>query len=59
MVGLELTHLGELYMENPSRHWTRVNSSFSLLYSSANILAKAAGVFGPFRLQREASSSPL
>ena len=59
MVGLELTQLGGLYMENPSRRWRRVNSSFSPLYSSANILTKAAGVFGPFRPQREASSSPL
>ena len=59
VVGLELTQLGGLYMENPSRRLRRVNSSFSPLYSSANILAKAAGVSGPFRPQREASSSPL
>ena len=59
MVGLELTQLRGLYMENPSRRLRRVNSSFSPLYSSANILAKAAGVFGPFRPQHEASSSPL
>ena len=45
---LKLTQLGGLYMENPSRYWRRVNSSFSPLYSSASILARAAGVFGPF-----------
>ena len=59
VVGLELTQLGGLYMENPSRRLRRVNSSFSPLYSSASIYAKAAGVSGPFRPQREASSSPL
>ena len=59
VVGLELTQLGGLYMENPSRRLIRVNSSFSPLNSSAKILAKAAGVSGPFRPQREASSSPL
>ena len=59
VVGLELTQLGGLYMENPSRRLIRVNSSFSPLYSSSNILAKAAGVSEPFRPQREASSSPL
>ena len=57
VVGLKLTQLVGLYMENPSRHLIRVNSSFSPLYSSASILAKAAGVSGPFRPQREASSS--
>ena len=59
VVGLKLTQLGGLYRENPSRCLIRVNSSFSPLYSSASILAKAAGVSGPFRPQREASSSPL
>ena len=59
VVGLELTQLGGLYMENPSRRLIRVNSCFSPLYSSPNILAKAVGVSGPFRPQREASSSPL
>ena len=59
VMGLELTQLGGLYMENPSRRLIRVNSSFSPLYSSANILAKAAGVSGPFLPQWEASSSPL
>ena len=59
VVGLELTQLRGFYMENPSRRLIRVNSPFSPLYSSANILAKAAGVSGPFRPQREASSSPL
>ena len=58
-VGLKLTQLGGLYMENPSWHLRRENSSFSPLYSSANIFPKAAGVSGPFRPQREASSSPL
>ena len=58
-VGLKLTQLGGLYMENPYRRLIRVNSSFSPLYSSANIFAKAAGVSGPFRPQREASSSRL
>ena len=48
MLGLELTQLGGLYMENPYRRLRRVNSSFSPLYSSANILAKAAGVSGSF-----------
>ena len=59
VVGLKLTQLGGLYMENPSRCLRRVNSSFSPLYSSANIFAKAAGVSGPFCPHREASSSPL
>ena len=59
VVGLELTQLGGLYMENPSRRLIRVNSSVSSLYSSSSILAKAAGVCGPFRPQGEASSSPL
>ena len=58
-VGLKLTQLGGLYMENPSWRLRRVNSSFSPLYKSANIVARAAGVSGPFRPQREASSSPL
>ena len=47
VVGLKLTDLGVLYMENPSRR-LRVNSSFSPLYRSANILAIVAGVSGPF-----------
>ena len=59
VVGLKLTQLGGLYMENPSRRLRRVNSSFSPLYSSANILTKAADVSGPFRPQRVASSSQL
>ena len=54
VVGLELTQLGGLYMENPSQHLIQVNSSFSPLYSSASILAKAVGVSGPFQPQREA-----
>ena len=57
--GLELTQLGGLYMENPSLRLIRINSSSSPLNSSANIFAKAAGVSGPFRPQREVSSSPL
>ena len=59
VVGLKLTQLGGLYMENPSRRVRRVNSSFSPLYRSANIAARAVRESGPFRPQREASSSPL
>ena len=43
VVGLELTQLGGLYMENPSWRLIRVNSAFSPLYSSASILAKGWG----------------
>ena len=59
MVGVKLTQLGGLYMENPSRRVRRVNSSFSPLYRSANIAARAVRESRPFRPQCEASSSPL
>ena len=59
VVGLKLTQLGGLYMQNPSRRLRRVNSSFSPLYRSASIVAKAVGVSGPFHPQCDASSSPL
>ena len=52
VVGLELTQLGGLYMENKSRHLRRVNSSFSPLYSSTNIVARAARESRPFRSVR-------
>ena len=44
-----LTQGRGLFMENPFNGFVRRNSSFSPLYSSARILARAAGVFGPFR----------
>ena len=59
VMGLKLTQLGGLYIENHSRAVRRVNSSFSPLYRSASIAARAERESGPFRPQLEASSSPL